>query len=64
MSDKYSTSGSGILYTTYCTIQDLFFVEMSSGSIQDRLLEEDASTFGVTYSNLVEIANNQRSSNE
>jgi len=29
---------------------------MGSGPIQDRLLEEDASKVGVTYSNLIEIA--------
>lgn len=37
-------------------IRDVFVVGMGSGPIQDRLLEEDPSKVGVTYSILIEIA--------
>ncbi|KAF0755752.1 Uncharacterized protein FWK35_00017595 [Aphis craccivora] len=37
-------------------IRDIFVVGMCPGPIQDRLLEEDASKIGVTYSTLIEIA--------
>lgn len=37
-------------------VRDIFVVGMGSGPIQDRLLEEDASKVGLTYSKLMEIA--------
>ncbi|KAF0702599.1 Integrase catalytic domain-containing protein, partial [Aphis craccivora] len=50
LASKYGFS-SGL--TT--VIRDIFVVGMCSGPIQDRLLEEDASKIGVTYSTLIEI---------
>jgi len=37
-------------------IQDIFVFGMCSGPIQDRLLKEDASKIGVTYTTIIEIA--------
>ncbi|XP_060881602.1 uncharacterized protein LOC132953072 [Metopolophium dirhodum] len=53
---KNLASKCGFSSELITVIRDIFVVGMSSGPIQDRLLEEDASKVGVTYSILMEIA--------
>lgn len=53
---EYLASKCGFSSELSTVVRDIFVVGMDAGPIQDRLLEEDASKIGTTYSFLMEIA--------